>query len=275
MPAEAVEPTVEPSAWEVHRVGDQPSVVLHVPHAGLAIPSEVRRGIVLDDAGLEAELAAMTDRHTDVLALRAAELAAERAGVGSIVVVNRLSRLVVDPERLPDDEEPMAAIGMGAVYLATSELGVLRRPDPERDAALRVRYVDPYAAAVAEAVHEVYDARGEATILDVHSYPRIALHYERDPAAARPGVCLGTDHVHTPPTLLAAARAAFDGVEGGVALDTPFAGTYVPLDHYGTTAEVRSLMVEIRRDTYMDEATLGLHAGADDLVARLSALVGA
>lgn len=259
--------------WDVHRFGTAPSVVLHVPHAGLAIPPDVRAGVVLDDDALAAELAAMTDRHTDVLALRAAE-AAHAAGVDSIVVVNRLSRLVVDPERLPDDEEPMAAIGMGAVYLATADLGVLRQPDPDRDADMRVRFFDPYAAAVAEIVDEVLAARGDVTVIDVHSYPREPLRYEADPHAARPGVCLGTDSVHTPDTLVDAARDAFEGVTGGVELDTPFAGTYVPLAHFGVTPTVQSLMVEIRRDTYMDEATLGLHDGADDIVARFSALLG-
>jgi N-formylglutamate deformylase len=255
--------------WQVHRFGDRPRIVLHVPHAGLAMPPDVRAGIVLDDIALADELANMTDRHTDRLALRALE----QAGVAAVVVVNRLSRLVVDPERLPDHQEPMAAIGMGAVYLATAHLGTLRAPDPVRDADLRQRYFDPYAAAVAALVGEVLDDAGEATILDVHSYPSVALPYERAPIEPRPGVCLGTDPVHTPDTLVDAARSAFDGVAGGVDLDTPFAGTYVPLDHFGTNVAVRSLMLEIRRDLYMDEQTLALHDGADDVVDRLAALV--
>lgn len=262
----------DPPGWEVHRFGPAPRLVLHVPHAGLAVPADVRAGIVLDDDALAAELAAMTDRHTDVLALRAAE-AAQVAGVDSVVVVNRLSRLVVDPERLPDADEPMAAIGMGRAYLTTSSLGRLREPDPARDADLVARFFDPYAAAVAELVDEVLDARGEVTIIDVHSYPRRPLPYESEPAAARPGVCIGTDPFHTPADLVDAARGAFDGVAGGVALDTPFAGTYVPLAHLGTNPGVRALMVEIRRDTYMDEATLDLHDGADDVAARIVALL--
>jgi N-formylglutamate deformylase len=188
-------------------------------------------------------------------------------------MVNRLSRLVVDPERLPDQQEPMAAIGMGAVYLATADLGVLRDPDPARDADLRERYFDQYASAVAAIVDEVLDDAGEVTILDVHSYPAVALPYEREPTEPRPGICLGTDPVHTPDTLVDAARSAFDGVAGGVDLDTPFAGTYVPLAHYGTNAAVRSLMLEVRRDLYMDEATLALHDGVDDVAARIADLL--
>lgn len=38
---------------------------------------------------------------------------------GLVVVVNQLSRLVVDPERFPDDGEPTTAFGRGAVYTRT------------------------------------------------------------------------------------------------------------------------------------------------------------
>lgn len=259
--------------WEVHRFGERPTVVLHVPHAGLHVPEPVRADIVLDDAQLDAELAAMTDRHTDVLALGAAR-AAHDAGVDSVVVVNRLSRLVVDPERLPDDREEMAEIGMGRVYLATSTLGLLRAPDAARDAELVTTYFEPYERAVAVAVDEVLAATGSATIVDVHSYPYRPLPYERDHDAQRPGVCLGTHEPHSPAGLVAAGRVAFDGVPGGVALDTPFAGVYVPTAHFGTNPSVRALMVEIRRDTYMDETSLQLHEGAEGITARLAALLG-
>ena len=62
----------------------------------------------------------MTDHHTD--ALFACVL--ERGGVA---LVNRLSRLVVDPERFPDDnQESMATVGMGAVYARTHDGRPLR-----------------------------------------------------------------------------------------------------------------------------------------------------
>jgi len=255
--------------WLVERVGNEPAVLFHVPHAGTWIPADVRGDIVLDDQALDREVLAMTDWHTDVIARGAART----CGVGSVSFVNQVSRLVVDPERLPDDIEPMAAVGMGAVYLATSERGVLRRPDPGRDAKLRTTYFDPYAEALADLVDELLEETGSVTIIDVHSYPRVALPYERDRAAARPGVCIGTDADHTPAWLIESALSFFAGVEGGVALNTPFAGTYVPLRHFGRDERVRSIMVEIRRDTYMNESTTELHDGLAGVVERLSRFV--
>ncbi|GHD87855.1 N-formylglutamate amidohydrolase [Streptomyces naganishii] len=222
-------------------------VILHVPHSARRIPEDVRAGILLDDAALERELDHITDAHT-------AELAEAAAGLASLApwrFVNRLSRLVVDPERFPDEREEMLAVGMGAVYTATTHRGVLRAPDTD-PAPLVERFFRPYARAMTEAVAGRLAATGRAVIVDVHSYPTAALPYELHGAGPRPPVCLGTDAFHTPPRLAALAREAFAGC-GETGLDSPFGGAYVPLEYYGRDARVSALMVEIRRDTYMSE----------------------
>lgn len=239
------------------------SVLLHVPHASRAIPDDVRGGILLDDDALEVELDAITDARTDEIALHVAE----EAGLRPWVFVNRCSRLVVDPERFPDDSEQMNAVGMGAVYERTTQREVLRRPTDAERSALLVAYFTPYAAALAELVGERLAAVGRVTILDLHSYPQVALPYELHGDGPRPEVCLGTDAFHTPPDLVEAATSAFAGYLPGVdiGLDSPFAGCYVPLDRYGSDHSVTALMLELRRDV--------VETRTDDLVAASVALV--
>ncbi|WP_282088415.1 N-formylglutamate amidohydrolase [Streptomyces tendae] len=244
-------------------------VILHVPHSSREIPADVRSGIVLSGAELERELDHMTDSHTAELAGRAAAL----AGLTPWRFVNRASRLVVDPERFPDEREEMTAVGMGAVYTRTSHREVLR-PDGTDPEPLIERYFRPYARAMTEAVADRLAATGRAVIVDVHSYPTRPLPYELHAEGPRPPVCLGTDAFHTPPGLLAAAREAFAPC-GGTGLDSPFGGTYVPLDFYGTRAEVGALMVEIRRDTYMTEPGGPAGPGLSRLAESLAALVDA
>ncbi len=260
-----------PESFAVHRGDPRCPLILHVPHSSRAIPTDVRAGIAVSDAALSTELGHMTDAHTDVIAAAAA-----LAGSGAWQFVNRLSRLVVDPERLPDDQEEMLAVGMGAVYSRTSHGALLRTPDPGRDADLRARFFDPYADALADLVTDRVAATGRAVILDVHSYPRVALPYELHGHLARPVVCLGTDGQHTPAGLLAAALDAFSPL-GDVAVNAPFGGTYVPLRHYRTDLRVESLMVEVRRDAYLGERD-GAPTGGLDLVAaalaRLLATLG-
>lgn len=255
--------TDAPPSFEYLPGAPDSPVILHVPHSAREIPAAVRSGIVLDDAGLERELDHITDAHTASLA----EAAARAAAVTPWRFVNRLSRLVVDPERFPDEREEMLAVGMGAVYTRTTHKEALRPAGFDAEPLIE-RYFRPYARAMTEAVADRLAATGRAVIIDVHSYPSAPLPYELHGDGPRPEVCLGTDSFHTPPALLAAAREAFARC-GETGLDSPFAGTYVPLEFYGKRAEVSALMVEIRRDTYMAEpggpAGPGLQALAESL----------
>ncbi|MQY33724.1 hypothetical protein SRB17_16890 [Streptomyces sp. RB17] len=235
------------SSYELLPGAPDSPVLLHVPHSARAIPEDVRGGIVLDDAALERELDHITDAHTAELAEQAAAL----ADVTPWRFVNRLSRLVVDPERFPDEREEMAAVGMGAVYTRTTHRAELRPADTDPEPLL-ARYFRPYARAMTEAVADRLAATGRAVVIDVHSYPTEPLPYELHGTGPRPPVCLGTDAFHTPEGLMEAARKAFAAV-GETGLDSPFAGTYVPLEFYGRDTRVTALMVEIRRDTYMVE----------------------
>ncbi|MFF0447930.1 N-formylglutamate amidohydrolase [Streptomyces sp. NPDC004609] len=242
-------------------------VILHVPHSSRVIPESVRSGIVLDDSALERELDHITDAHTAELASAAAAL----AGRTPWRFVNGLSRLVVDPERFPDEREEMLSVGMGAVYTATTHREALR-PAGTDPRPLIERYFQPYARAMADAVAGRLAATGRAVVVDVHSYPTERLPYELHGDGPRPPVCLGTDAFHTPPDLLAHAERAFAGF-GGTGVDSPFTGTYVPLEFYGEDARVGALMVEIRRDVYMEEPGGPSGPGLDALAGALAALV--
>lgn len=224
------------------------SHVLHVPHSSTRIPPDVREQILLSDDELAVELRHMTDARTDELATAAAE----RASLRPWLFVNRLSRLAVDPERFPDEREEMRRVGMGAVYTQTSQRQPLRQVDRRDEQDLLERFFHPYAAALADLIDDRLAQTGSVALLDLHSYPERALPYELHQQARRPAVCLGLDELHTPPRLLQQAQRAFERC-GDVVVNEPFIGTYVPLRHYGCDLRVSSLMIELRRDSYLDE----------------------
>jgi N-formylglutamate amidohydrolase len=244
-------------------------VVLHVPHGARRIPAEVREHILLDDAALALELDHMTDAGTDRVAHGAADAVAGDRGPRPWIFENLLSRLVIDPERFPDEREEMRAVGMGAVYTRTSHGEALRADDPAYERELITERFDPYARAMTELIEDRLAATGRAVIIDVHSYPSTALPYELHAADARPEVCLGTDAFHTPDSLLDAARTAFRAC-GDIALNAPFSGCYVPLRHYRARPEVSALMIEMRRDAYRRDPQALTHA-LGDLINRCSA----
>lgn len=242
--------------------------VLHVPHSARRIPAWVREQIVLDDDGLAVELANMTDAHTLLMAEQAAAAAVQTPWL----FANRLSRLVVDPERFPDEREEMLSVGMGPVYTRTSDGKALRAAEPGHAQALLEVFFEPYAAALADLAAQRLVRTGRAVLLDIHSYPTDPLPYELRQTASRPEICLGTDERHTPAWLLDLARAAFASV-GTVGVNEPFAGTYVPLRFYGTEPKVASLMVELRRDLYMSSDGAPLPDAVSCVTLALAAIV--
>lgn len=224
-------------------------LVAHVPHAAIAIPEAVLEELWLTVEGLGGEVVRLTDLYTDELFSGLSEL-------GATLFVNRLSRLVFDPERFLDDAmEPAAAVGQGVVYTH----GSMGQPIRRVDTVLRARRIEefylPYHAALDSVVGKSLDAHGRCTVIDCHSFPSTPLRTELDQTPDRPDICIGTDEFHTPPDLAAGLEAGFAAEGFRVERNSPYAGTFVPSGYCGTDARVHSVMIEVRRGLYMDETT--------------------
>jgi N-formylglutamate amidohydrolase len=244
-------------------------LILHLPHASALIPVADRADFLLGDEALAAEGLRLVDAHTD--ALFGAEV------WPGAVLAAKVSRLVVDVERFADDaREPCALVGMGAAYVRTAEGLPLRRLTPGRRAALLESYYIPHHAEADRLARERLAGSGRCLVLDAHSYPVAPLPTEV--AAGRPEIGLGTDAIHTSPELRDLLEAFFRGRAYDVAVDAPFSGALVPNTCFGRDARCQTIMVEVRRDLYMDESTGRRHGGFDrvrtDLVALHALLAG-
>ena len=237
---------------------DAPHVILHIPHSSRVIPPEHREALLLADAELDAELLRMTDAFTDELF--------DARGTDLCSIVHPVSRLVVDPERFRNDAaEPMAARGMGAVYTRTAHGRALRGPvDSVVREALLATWYDPHHQRLARAVDRALASHSHCLIIDCHSFPSAPLPCDLAQASPRPDICIGTDPFHTPGTLVDAAVRYCGDRRWSVAVDRPYAGALVPGEWYRRDGRVASVMVELNRALYMDEATghrLGTFAG--------------
>ena len=219
-------------------------LLLHIPHSSVRIPGDIRQQMLLTNEELEAELLRMTDRYTE-------ELFAFPAST----VRCDFSRLVCDVERFREDSmEPMAAAGMGAVYTRASCGKALRNITPEQREETLTRYYDPHHRTLSAAACGMINTFGCCLIIDCHSFPSVPLPCDLSQKMPRPDICIGTDAFHTPPALAAAISLYFEMKGYSLALNEPFSGALVPSPHYRQDARVASVMIEVRRGLYMDEA---------------------
>jgi len=251
------------------------STVVHIPHSSMLIPDQYRDQFVLDDQALEREKLKMTDLYTDELF----------SGIdGCLDLVFPVSRLLVDPERFPDDaHEPMAEIGMGAIYKVTSDLLPLRRFISEEERRhLMDTFYKPHHAELTDLVRPpaMRGARvrrggpgSSALIIDAHSFPGTPLPYESNQDVLRPEICIGADPDHTSDDLLGMAVSLFRKAGFIVAVNQPFSGALVPAEFYRRDSSVFSIMIEVRRDLYMNETTGEKNAGFDAFRSLLRSLV--
>ena len=223
-------------------------IILHIPHSTTFIPEKYRDLFYLDEQQLANELLKMTDLHTEKL-----------FDIPDVPEENRIifpySRLICDVERFRDDaQEIMAARDMGICYTATSDLTDLKRVTPEHRAEMLKLY-DRHHAKLTKAVDTVLNKYGTAILIDCHSFPSKALPYEMY-NGTRPDICIGTDpDYHTPAELAESLVEKFARLGYSVELNKPFAGTLVPMKHYHRDRRLMSIMIEVNRKLYMDEAT--------------------
>jgi N-formylglutamate amidohydrolase len=224
------------------------ALVYHIPHASVIVPPEWRASITLSDSELQFELLQMTDLYTD-------EIFSRTAAAEDTLVEFPISRLIVDPERFVNDQqEIMSRRGMGVVYLQRHDGTPLRADLSDKD-RLVAGYYEPHHRRLEQTASNHLRQYGRAIIIDCHSFPSRPLPYELTQEMHRPQICIGTDPCHTSNWLSATLVKAYEDAGYEVSMDTPFAGSIVPMRFYRRDFRVNTVMIEIRRDMYMDERT--------------------
>ena len=244
------------------------SPIFHIPHASRAIPAELALSFLPDQERLEYELLIMTDAWTDKLV--------EPISTKAKRVLFPVSRLVVDPERfLCDDDEPMSAKGMGAPYTQLSSGEPLRRLTVADRNHLISTYYIPHHAALSAAVAADLDASYCSLIVDVHSFSSKPLPHELDQSLPRPEICIGVDEFHSPFPKGFDIISACGAYGFGCSVNKPFSGSIVPSAFWNRDHRVKSFMIEVRRDLYMNEKN-GVKLGDFDATSKsVCALISA
>lgn len=175
----------------------------------------------------------------------------------------QVSRLVIDVERFVDDElEACSQVGMGVTYTKTSRGAMLRDLSPTRREQLLGQYYWPHHRRLDQMAQAMLARYDRCVILDAHSFPTQALPTQVD-FGTPPEIGIGTDTMHTSEDLRELAEAYFRRQGLSVGVDRPFSGTMVPNTAFRKDRRVQSVMIEVRRDLYMDEALLKKVRGSE------------
>ena len=219
-------------------------MLLHIPHSSTTIPPKWQGEFLISQDELESEILTLTDWHTEDLF----------EYPGSDRLVFPVSRVLVDPERFPNDkDEIMAKVGMGAVYAMTSCGVSLKRM--ERRADLMAEYYVPHHKMLNDWVDKELKQTSKALLIDCHSFPSVPLPIDLIQNPERPDFFLGTDATHTPKPLIENIVSRLQELGYSVGIDNPYRGTMVPGSMNQDTSGFSSLMIEVNRKLYMNETT--------------------
>jgi len=234
------------------------SLLFHVPHASTEIP--FHDGYTRPEL-IQGEIDKLTDWYTDKI-----------FHVDGVTALKApCSRVFCDMERfVPDENEPMAAKGMGFYYTHTDDGREFRHAGTWKNLVLH-NFYQPHHQRLTQLVADKLRATGQCCLIDGHSFAEVPFVREDDQRPDRPDVCLGTEGIHTPGWLVDAVRGVYESAGYWVELNRPYAGSIVPLEFLGTEPGVLSIMIELNRRLYLDNH--GVQKGAIEHLHELTARV--
>lgn len=220
-----------------------PKIILHIPHSSTIIP--IREGFIVNDEIIDKEVLKLTDWHTEDLFFSEVHE----------MIVYPYSRIFCDPERFEDDNlEVMAKVGMGVLYEKSDSGTTIRKVNPKLKDLIINNYYHKHHKQLTAAVNHQLKLFGKVLILDCHSFPNSPFERDLSQNPNRPDFNIGTDSFHTPKYLIDESISFFENKGYSLGIDWPYSGTIVPLLHYQKNKNVNSIMLEINRKLYMNEA---------------------
>jgi len=237
-------------------------ILVEVPHAGVAVPDEVRADLLLDGDGVRRDADLYVDR-----------LYRNAPALGATLVYTEVSRFVVDLNRAPDDVDAQSVAGLpsaradaprGLIWrVATDGTRALAAPLTVEKWRARVeRFHAPYHRALDEEVAKLRARFGSVLVLSGHSMPSVGKATHADPGKRRADVVPGDRRgASCSPSVTSASVDHFAAAGLSVAVNDPYQGGETTR-RLGRPADgIHALQVELNRALYMDEATFAILDG--------------
>ena len=270
----------DPQAFSIRRPesGEVP-LIYDSPHSGRVYPDDFGHAV---DRRL---LVGGEDRFVD-------DLVIDAPSHGVTLLKALFARTYIDPNRTPDDLDPMLLPHDWEEEIAPSDnaergVGLIFRmigdavPIYDRSlAAAEIRhridaYWRPYHETLDTEMTRLHGRYGQVFHIDWHSMQAVGNALAPDPGSRRADFVLGDlDGTACDPAFTAFVADTLERLGYTVALNDPYKGAYI-VSRYGRPNEGRhTLQIEINRSLYMDHGTLDRTDGFARLKNDLSLFTG-
>lgn len=221
------------------------NLLLHIPHTSLHLPQDFWRDIIVDQKTIEQNVRFMADYKVDKLV----------ENIDCRKVAARYSRLYCDVERFREDvDEPMAKLGMGAVYTHLPGGVRYRNMTPSRREAILKKAYEPHHAQLSALSREIVAEHGSCMVIDLHSYSDELVQKLFGWTENLPDICLGYDDEWFDQKDAVKLKKYIESLGYSCALNYPYSGALVPTDFYHNKMySLRSMMLEINRRVYLEK----------------------
>ena len=222
------------------------AVILHIPHAGLALPARYLGDILVPDDMLRLNISCDADLYVDQLF------------EGDVLSLKpQFGRYACDVERFRDDnEENESKRGRGLYYTHFEDGRQFRKYNIQARQRVLEELYEPHHTLFTQEVKSKLQAYGKCCIIDCHSFSN-KLGY--------PDFCIGTDNFHTPTELQKRLQNFIEMAGYGVQINFPYSGCIVPTEYYQKDGRVKSIMIEVNKRLYLDETTFSKSNGFNDI----------
>ena len=222
-------------------------VILHIPHSGRELSDRYFGEILVPMDMLLFNLSSDADMYVDQLF----------EGNGILSLKPQFSRYACDVERFRDDkEEPESGRGRGLFYTHFEDGRRFRDFSVQTRQLVLEELYEPHHARLTQEVDNKLQLCGQCLIIDCHSF---------SDKTGYPDFCIGADNFHTPAALSERVLNFIKQSDYGVRINYPYSGCMVPMEYYQKDSRIKSIMIEVNKRLYLDEATFSKNYNFDDI----------
>ncbi|MBU1992533.1 MAG: N-formylglutamate amidohydrolase [Patescibacteria group bacterium] len=221
-------------------------IIVSIPHASIFVPKDIKENMIIG----ERDVRNHADLYTD-----------EIYNIKNAHVLNaKISRLIVDVNRAPDDIETECRLQVDGVVVRTTSDGKIIYKFPPSVKAICSR-IEKHHDTFHDELGKKIEETGAKFLIDGHSMWAIGPKLLKDAGEKRADVCLGNrDYTSCSHLQTHFIKHFFESHGFAVAINVPYRGKFV-LGFHCHRQKFPGIQIEFNRSLYLSEKTLSRKKG--------------